>query len=104
MFKSWTGLRRYIVILASFFSVVQLIDVINQIMPDQVLEIQGIFSVLVNFSGLAYIVIALWMAVGVIICSKIYTKETRTRSGKMAAEGLGNHFYSRDNCIAIYTF
>ncbi len=82
MFKSWTGLRRYIVILASFFSVVQLIDVINQIMPDQVLEIQGIFSVLVNFSGLAYIVIALWMAVGVLYAQKYIRKKQEQDLGK----------------------
>ncbi len=82
MFKNWSGIRRYIVILASFFSVVQLIDVINQTIPDQVLEIQGIFSVLVNFSGLAYIVIALWMVAGVLYARKYLLKKQEKALGK----------------------
>lgn len=70
MFRDLSGIRRYMMILASFFSVVQLIDIINHIMPDQVLEIQGIFSVLTNFSGLPYILAALWAIVGALYVLK----------------------------------
>lgn len=70
MFRNWTGIRRYVVILASFFSTVQLIHIICQAMPDQVLEIQGIFSVLAGFSGLPRLVIALWAAAGVLYARK----------------------------------
>ena len=66
MFKNWSGIKRYAVILASFFSIIQFIDLISQIMPERVLELEGIFSVLVQFRGLAYIVIALWGLVGVL--------------------------------------
>lgn len=64
MFKSRTGIRRYAVVLASFFTVVQLVGVIGRAMPGQVLEIQGIFSVLADFKGLAYLLAALWAWAG----------------------------------------
>lgn len=64
MFKSRTGIRRYAVVLASFFTVVQLVGGIGRAMPGQVLEIQGIFSVLANSKSLAYLPAALWAVAG----------------------------------------
>lgn len=81
MFRSWKGIKRYVVILASFFSVVQIIDSISQAMADQVVKIEGIFSVLVRFSGLAYIVIALWVLVGILYLSRYILKKTDIEVG-----------------------
>ena len=81
MFGSWSGIKRYVVILASFFTVIQVIDTISQKMPDQVLKIEGIFSVLVQFSGLAYIVIALWVLVGVLYLSSYVLKKKEITVG-----------------------
>lgn len=64
MFKSRTGIRRYAVVLTSFFTVVQLVGGIGRAMPGQVLEIQGIFSVLANSKSLAYLPAALWAVAG----------------------------------------
>ena len=82
MFRSWSGIKRYAVILASFFSVIQIIDWISQAMAGRVLKIEGIFSVLVRFSGLAYIVIALWVLVGVLYLSKYTLKKQEIEVGK----------------------
>lgn len=83
MFRSWGGIKRYLIILASFFSVVQVVDIINQTMSDQVLEIQGIFNFIVNFQGLAYIVIGLWIAVAAFYARKYIIKRQETPVGKM---------------------
>lgn len=74
MFSSWNGIKRYVVIIASFFSIIQVIDIIIQVMPERVLDINGIFSVLVGFNGLGYIVIALWLLVGVLYLEKFLIK------------------------------
>lgn len=81
MFRSWSGIKRYAVILASFFSVIQIIDWISQAMAGRVLKIEGIFSVLVRFSGLAYIVIALWVLVGVLYLSSYVLKKKEITVG-----------------------
>lgn len=81
MFGSWNGIKRYVVILASFFTVIQVIDMISRRMPDQVLKIDGIFSVLARFGGLAYIVIALWVLVGVLYLSSYVLKKKKMTVG-----------------------
>ena len=61
-FESRQGLKRYLIILATFFSVVQCIDVINQVYADIVVGLDSLFLVMVNFGGLGIAVILLWAA------------------------------------------
>lgn len=60
LFKTKTGVKRYVLMLASFFSVLQCIDFINIYMGDVVLGIEGAFNILIQLKGLPYIVIGLW--------------------------------------------
>lgn len=63
LFRSRTGIRRYLVMVASFFTVVQCIDFINQRYADVVIGLDSLFRVLVNFGGLLIVVVILWGAV-----------------------------------------
>lgn len=61
LFKSRTGMRRYLLVAATFFTTIQVIDFINAKYAAQVIGLDSLFKVLVNFSGLLYVVIALWL-------------------------------------------
>lgn len=63
LFRNWEGVKRYGVIVATFFTVVQIVDWISQHMSGQVLELDGLFRVLVQFPGLLYVVVAFWLLV-----------------------------------------
>lgn len=63
LFRRRTGVKRYLVMVASFFSVIQLIDWINQCLADTVIGLDSLFQVIVAFGGLSWIVAALWLMV-----------------------------------------
>ncbi|WP_024345681.1 O-antigen ligase family protein [Lacrimispora indolis] len=60
LFKSPKGIRRYVIVLATFFSVVQCIDWINIYCGESVLGIESAFEVVISFRGLPYLVMGLW--------------------------------------------
>ncbi|MCI8270057.1 MAG: O-antigen ligase family protein [Lachnospiraceae bacterium] len=64
LFADRKGIQRYLVILASFFSVIQLIDVLNQAFPDMVIGLDSLFRIIVDFRGLLAFVIFLWLLAG----------------------------------------
>ena len=101
LFRTWTGIRRYAVILASFFTVIQAIDWISQTMGDKVLSIDGVFSVLVQFGGLAYIVIALWLIVGVLYAHRYFIRKEELAAGKWPCRIWGGLIAV---CIAALVF
>ena len=82
LFRNWEGVKRYSVIVATFFTVVQIVDWVSQKMSGQVLELDGLFRVLVRFPGLAYIVIAFWLIVAV-----LYGCGSRFKNSKMFQNG-----------------
>ena len=71
LFKNQKGIRRYVIVLATFFSVVQCIDWINIYCGESVLGIESAFEVVIRFRGLPYLVMSLWAIV--IIWSFIVT-------------------------------
>jgi hypothetical protein len=62
LFKSKTGIKRYFFMVATFGTVVQCIDFINQAYADTVIGLDSLFEVLSNFNGLMYVVIGVWVA------------------------------------------
>lgn len=62
LFKSRRGICRYLVVLASFFTVIQCIDYINQAFAEIVIGLDSLFQVMVNFGGLLPVVAVLWAA------------------------------------------
>lgn len=63
LFNNRLGMKRYLVMVASFFSVVQLIDWINQKFADTVIGLDSLFQVIVTFKWLLWIVVILWLVV-----------------------------------------
>lgn len=84
LFKSPKGIRRYVIVLATFFSVVQCIDWINIYFGESVLGIDSAFEVVIRFRGLPYLVLSLW---GIVIlwCSIVFKR-------KYEEEVIGNIF------------
>ncbi len=60
IFRNRQGIVRYLVILATFATVIQCIDYINQAYADIVIGLDSLFKILVNLPGLLVIVIVLW--------------------------------------------
>lgn len=67
LFRSRMGVRRYLVMVASFFTVIQCIDFINQQFADVVIGLESLFQVLVNLKGLMVVVILLWGAAAILM-------------------------------------
>ncbi|MEY8354084.1 O-antigen ligase family protein [Lachnospiraceae bacterium 54-53] len=63
IFKNKSGVRKYLIVLASFASVIQCIDWINSFLSDKVLGIDSVFNIVIQFSGLHFLVGALWAIV-----------------------------------------
>ena len=55
------GIKRYLIIIATFFSVIQLIDVTNQIFADRVIGLESLFLIIVNSGCLIYLVMLFWV-------------------------------------------
>lgn len=70
LFRDRRGIRRYGITVASFFTVVQCVDYINQTFPQHVYGIKGVFNIIANLSFLHILVIALWIAAALlwVIC------------------------------------
>ncbi len=67
LFKNKTGIRRYLLMIATFSTVIQCIDFINHAYADMVIGLDGLFEVLTNFNGLTYVVAGLWLAY-IVVC------------------------------------
>lgn len=63
LFGNKSGVQRYLVILATFFSVIQVIDWINVAFSDTVLGIDSAFNMVANSGLLIYVIAGLWVAV-----------------------------------------
>ncbi|GLB24708.1 hypothetical protein LXJ15735_09490 [Lacrimispora xylanolytica] len=60
LFKNKSGLRKYLIIIATFFTVAQCIDWVNTFFGDRVLGVDSVFKLVISFKKLHYIVIMLW--------------------------------------------
>lgn len=60
LFSNKKGIRKYLLILATFFSVIQVISWINFFFKDTVLGIDSVFNMIADSHVLLYLVIGLW--------------------------------------------
>lgn len=60
LFNSLDGFKKYMVLVSILFSEFQFIDTISHKFPNHVLEINGLFNVIVEYDRLPYFVIGLW--------------------------------------------
>ncbi len=76
LFSSKEGIKKYLFITASFFTVIQVIDILNQQYAGIVVGLDSLFSIITNFSGLHYVVFFLWMLTLILwfFCKKFPSK------------------------------
>lgn len=67
LFSNSFGLKRYLIIIATFFTVSQCIDWINTFFSNNVLGIDSAFNLVISFKWLHYIVISLWLLILIFI-------------------------------------
>lgn len=84
LFKNNKGIQKYVIVLATFFSVIQCIDWINVYFGERVLGIESVFDVLIRFQRLPFLVIGLW-GIAAILYFISYKK-------KNEVDNLGNMF------------
>lgn len=77
LFTSKNGLKKYLVMVASFFTVIQCIDWINAGMGDRVIGIDSAFDIIISFSGLLWLVIGLWAIVGILYAIDYWKKNAQ---------------------------
>lgn len=83
LFATRKGTIRYITVIASFMTVIKVIDEINKKMAEKVIGLSGIFDVLVRHKYLEVIVIALWLLVAVLyIGDRVLMKDKEDKIGK----------------------
>lgn len=82
LFQTKTGLKRYLVMVASFVGVIYVMSCINKFMPEAVLQTDGILQKLSEFIGLEYVLLFL-----ALVCIVIYILDNK---GTMLSEELGN--------------
>lgn len=89
------GLARYLLITATFFSVLQAVDVANQRFADVVLNRDGLLTVISSFGGLCYLVPLLWIgaAASWIYCRKC--KSLKENTEEDCAHALRRNHYRR---------
>ena len=75
-FGYWQGIKRYVLVLTTFFTVTQIIDIICQYMGDKVLWINSLYSVIINFSKLSWIVLGCWLLTALFYIINFYNKKT----------------------------
>ena len=64
LFRTGSGLRRYMISLASFFTVIQCIAWLNAANSERVQGIEGAFNLIANLGALPLLIIGLWLAAG----------------------------------------
>lgn len=82
LFGTKRGVKAYLMIIATFFSVIQCIDWINAGLGDRVLGIESAFNLIVNYSGLLFIVIGLWVLVAALHGFDYWKKDNGTTEFK----------------------
>lgn len=88
--RSREGARRYAVILATFLSVLAITAWIDSAMKGDVLELEGIFLVLIRIPGLGFLAAAAWAAV-IIFC--LVERRTQNNSRKHVQTGRSGQTY-----------
>jgi len=61
MFRTCKGVKRYLIMLATFFTVVWTIDLINVRFAKVVIGLDSLFKVMTNFGGLVILAAVLWL-------------------------------------------
>lgn len=91
LLASRDGIKRYLIIVATFFSVIQLIDISNQIFADRVIGLESLFLIIVNSGFLIYFVMFFWLLT--LACFVFYKKSGEASDSSPAFMGKSLVFW-----------
>ena len=101
LFKSRRGIKRYLLMLATFGTVIQCIDFMNQAFAEIVIGLDSLFRLLVNFSGLMYVVVALWLIYAAIMIFDKKNQKAADETGAMPVRMWSGFLVA---CVLIVCF
>lgn len=81
VFGSKRGVRRYMTVVATFFTIIQCMDWINTAVPDAVFGIEGVFNIIAQHRYLLYVVAVLWGITVVLYIASHVNKTTEDKIG-----------------------
>lgn len=81
LFRRRSGIRRYFILLATFVTSIQIIDLVCNYTQAETPEMDGLFNVLVNLPALAPLMAALWILAAALYVLKHLTKEQDDNAG-----------------------
>ncbi len=93
LFTTWHGIADYSILVATFVTVIKIVDTVNKVYADQVIGLSGLFEFLVKYKYLEILVAIFWiLALALYMLSKKMEKnsteaDTRTRSLHMIWRG-----------------
>ena len=82
LFRTWSGIRRYLMAAAGFFTAAWIVEWANVKYADKVLGIDSLFTMFVQYEHFKEIVLALWIAAAVLTALTIRRKGEKDRIGK----------------------
>ncbi|MBS6642264.1 MAG: O-antigen ligase family protein [Clostridiaceae bacterium] len=75
LFRKKTGVRRYVVLVATIFTVVKVLTIINRVWSDKVVGLDSLFLILADMKLLVVIIVALWSLAAVLYFSAYNKKD-----------------------------
>ncbi len=82
LFRTWSGIRRYLMAAAGFFTAAWIVEWANVKYADKVLGIDSLFTMFVQYEHFKEIVLALWIAAAVLTVLTIRRKGEKDRIGR----------------------
>jgi len=101
LFGSRKGFRRYVVLLATFFTVSQVIGIISVQYEGQVVEISGLFNLIAGYSKLYLVNIVLW-GIALILCAVDLVKKRQNEVMKPLVRNLWLVLIGVVACAVLY--
>lgn len=96
LFEKKNGVLRYLIVLATFFSVIQCIEWINVLFMDRVLGIDSVFNLVIGFGGLHFLVIGLW-----VLAITLYILNNKTKLGQMEYGKVLRYIWLGIMCVIL---
>lgn len=91
LFQNKKGVKAYLLIITSFFSVIQCIDWINTGLGTSVPEIDSAFQIIFQSDGLLFLILLLW-----ILCAFVYGPDFVNAHNKNMSASMQTHIFSKN--------
>lgn len=92
-FRTKFGVRRYVLTLATYLSVIKVIDIINHVYKGPVSGIDGFFLIIINFLFLEVAIVLLWILTAVLYFMAYYQKKKNSEGLQVVEDDAAPKIY-----------